>query len=475
MRQLASELATPIGCGTIRAEGIVGSLRGPAGAYIHVPFCEQLCPFCPYNKELYHSDRAARYYGALKDELRLYRRAVARPFASLYIGGGTPTISIDRLAEIVALVPTTGERAVELHPRQATPDRINALIGMGINFVSLGIQSFDEATLRHLCRPTSPRDNLQALENSLGRFACLDVDLIFDVAFQLPDVFLADLERRFRAGVDQVSTYPLMRFGFTPFGKAKHFPRAEHQVLRRATDLARCWGYERRSVWTFNRLGTRPYTSITRPFYIGMGAGSASYTGRLFALNEFDVERYTSRVFDEELPIPRASRLGLLPASAYYVFWQAYTGALDVDEVALRFGRNAGLFWRGISNVLTKRGYFERAGTRYRLTPTGFDRYHDLERWVTYRFIEPLWRDMTPHKRLVRSDRCRHARAGAPGWARLLANGTCRMMETPALRARTCFLAALGAPGHRRRSGARSQAVGTCKPAGFPGRWCSTG
>jgi oxygen-independent coproporphyrinogen-3 oxidase len=95
----------------------------------------------------------------------------------------------------------------------------------------------------------------------------------------------------FSLGVDQVSTYPLMRFGFIPFGKTVHQPGAEHQVLRRPSDLARRWGYERRSVWMFNRLEAHSYTSITRPFCVGMGTSSASYTGRLFALNEFDVER----------------------------------------------------------------------------------------------------------------------------------------------------------------------------------------
>jgi oxygen-independent coproporphyrinogen-3 oxidase len=85
------------------------------------------------------------------------------------------------------------------------------------------------------------------------------------VAFETPETVLRDLERCFRYGVDQVSTYPLMRFGYTPFGKAPHDARAEHDVLRRASDLAERWGYERRSVRTFNRRGSPSYTSITRP------------------------------------------------------------------------------------------------------------------------------------------------------------------------------------------------------------------
>lgn len=204
---------------------VLTSLRGAPGAYVHVPFCERLCPFCPYNKELHRPSRAARYFAALREEARRYAEALGRPFTSLYIGGGTPTLCLDELSSVVDLLPVAGERAIEVHPMHATPDRLEHLRSMGITFVSVGIQSFDAAMLRHLARPTSPETNMQAIEQTLGRFSCVDADLIFDVAFEAPEVFLSDLERCFRYGVDQVSTYPLMRFGFTPFGKARHDAR----------------------------------------------------------------------------------------------------------------------------------------------------------------------------------------------------------------------------------------------------------
>ncbi len=81
-------------------------------------------------------------------------------------------------------------------------------------------------------------DNIRALENMAGQFACVDVDLIFDVAFQDSGVFLHDVETCLRSGVDQISTYPLMRFGYTPFGKAAHRPAKEHEVLRAVQALA---------------------------------------------------------------------------------------------------------------------------------------------------------------------------------------------------------------------------------------------
>ena len=386
------------GAAPMAADDVMASLRGTPGAYVHVPFCERLCPFCPYNKELYRPSRETRYFAALRQEARWYAAALDRPFTSLYIGGGTPTLCLDELADIIEALPVSGERAIEVHPMHATPDRLDRLRSMGIAFVSLGIQSFDGPMLRHLARPTSPETNMQAIENALGRFACVDADLIFDVAFEAPEVFLSDLERCFRYGVDQVSTYPLMRFGYTPFGKGAHDARAEHAVLRRATDLAARWGYERRSVWTFNRPGSSSYTSITRPFYLGLGAGSASFTGRLFSVNEFSVDRYAASIEDGQLPIARTLTLRPPADSAYYLFWQAYTGRFDLAELDRRFGHLPALLWQTAANLGARCGYLRRDGTAFHLTPDGLDRYHDFERWVTYRYIEPLWAEMSPSR-----------------------------------------------------------------------------
>ena len=73
------------------------------GIYLHIPFCERICPYCPYNKELYRSDLAAAYVEAVKKEIDLYAGIVGdRPVTSFYIGGGTPTTMLHSgLADII--------------------------------------------------------------------------------------------------------------------------------------------------------------------------------------------------------------------------------------------------------------------------------------------------------------------------------------------------------------------------------------
>jgi len=62
------------------------------GLYLHIPFCRQICPYCPYNKEIYHPEVAERYANAVKKEIDIYSELIGdRPVTSFYIGGGTPT------------------------------------------------------------------------------------------------------------------------------------------------------------------------------------------------------------------------------------------------------------------------------------------------------------------------------------------------------------------------------------------------
>lgn len=395
---------------------IARSILGPAGLYIHVPFCKSICPFCPYNKVLYQENLVSDYFPALRLELQCYLDRLPRGFSSLYIGGGTPTLFLDELGELIGTLPIDGERAIEVLPTHATTVNVEKMRAIGITYLSLGVQSFNEKVLRYLERPTTAQDNRNALENVIGRFDCVDVDLIFDVAFEAESIFLNDLETCFKAGVDQVSTYPLMRFGYTPFGKSKHQPKKEHDCLKKATDLARQLGYERRSVWTFNRRNAPNYSSITREFYLGCGAGAASYTGRSFLLNHFSIPAYLAKVRDQRLPIARMLAMSSKRAASYYLFWQAYTGMLDLSRFNTFFPGQ--LMVMGAIDLLRRAGLMRKAEDRLVLTDRGYDRYHDMERWVTYHFIEPLWAEMMQEHAAL-AGRLPKTRAGDRVWLRL--------------------------------------------------------
>lgn len=372
---------------------------GPLGAYVHIPFCSRICPFCPYNKVVPAADEPREYFAALHGEIGLYRASdVVGPqgFTSLYIGGGTPTLYPEQLAEVIAALPVSGERAVEVLPTHATPARLADLRAIGITAVSIGAQSFSDPVLRQLRRPHDAAQAHAAVAAAVGRFDLVDVDLIVDVELddRLAGAFLRDFAECLGLGADQVSTYPLMRFGYTPFGRGHHDRRREHEVLAAATRIAHAHGYERRSVWTFNRRGAGTYTSITRRRFLGMGAGASSFLGQDFLVNHFGVQTYIAAVADGRLPIARRLHLGPMGGAAYDAFWQAYAGHVDLPGLVAARGRPAAALGALLAPARaaglvrpTGRGDVE-------LTDRGFDAYHDLERWVTYGMIEPLWGQM---------------------------------------------------------------------------------
>ncbi len=370
---------------------VLASFVGPYGLYLHVPFCRSICPYCPYNKVLVSAAAVPRYFEALREELRLYD-ARRRRFTSLYVGGGTPSLCLRELAGVLEGLTIERERAIEVLPNHATPETVAELHALGFDYVSIGIQSFDPRMLRHLGRLNTAEDNRRALEVTVGNFGCVNADLIFDVAFVEPGVFLGDLETCCRAGVDQISTYPLMHFGYTPFGSAAHDPGREHELLRRACELADGLGYERRAVWTFTRRGGPLYASIARELYLGCGAGAATFTGTDFLVNHFGLEPYEEAIAGAWLPIARRAHLDPRRAALYYAFWQLYAPGIDLDRFRQLF---PGAPWViPVLQVLRRTGHLEPVDGRLRLTERGFDRYHDLERWVTYHLIEPLWEDM---------------------------------------------------------------------------------
>lgn len=381
----------------LRPRDLGADLPDGVGLYVHVPFCERLCGFCPYNRRLVRPDLLARYAAALRREIDLLAPLLGTArLGSLYFGGGTPTLAPELIEEVAARARDLGQRGetgVEVHPDHATPALLARLRRAGVTYVSIGVQSFDDAVLRYLGRSHDARGGRRALDAALGAgFECVDADLLFDVVRFGEAGVVRDAEETFRLGVDQISVYPMMRFGYTPMGGRKlHDERREKAALRAVARAGRRSGYGRSSVWTFGRDPGRRYTSITREHYVGLGPSGSSFVNGTFTVNTFDVETYARLIESDLLPVAVRVPMGRRAAMAYYLFWRFYEGRLDRGRFADLFGRRVERAFPGLMGLLGLVGATERRGDAYRLTERGFDAFHTVERWVTYRFIEPLW------------------------------------------------------------------------------------
>ena len=389
-----------------------GGLPSEIGLYVHVPFCERICRFCPYNKTLFDPELAARYRQALRRELELIGPSLdGRRITSLYIGGGTPTLLpdlVEELAERARHLGAVREIGVEVLPHHATPEMLARLKGAGVDFVSIGVQSFDDEVLSYLGRSHNARDARRAVEAALAcGFECVDVDLVFDVGRFGRRGVVRDSEILFDLGAHQLSAYPMMRFGYTPIGRQegkRHDERQEKIALEEIHRAGFSRGYTRTSVWTFNRRADLRYTSITREFYVGLGPSGSSFVPRAFTVNAFDTRAYIDLIDQGRLPVVFKADVAGRMAMAYYLFWRAYEGRIDRPRFERLFDTSAERVFPGLFACLLALGAVERHGDAYLFTRRGFDAYHSVERWVTYHFIEPLWAAcrQTPYPKSLR-------------------------------------------------------------------------
>lgn len=197
------------------------------GVYLHIPFCRQICPYCPYNKELYGREAAGRYTAAVKQEIDLYADIVGRlSVTSLYIGGGTPTTMLKHgLAEILEQMHEAFNLRCDIHMESHLNDlsaeNLDAIQSLGVKHLSMGIESLQDRHLRFLERPYTAETAKAAVKRVVDRgFKCVNVDLMF--AF--PNQTCGEVEQAARSlvelGVHQIATYPLFNFPYARMGSS---------------------------------------------------------------------------------------------------------------------------------------------------------------------------------------------------------------------------------------------------------------
>lgn len=145
------------------------------GLYIHIPFCKNICNFCPYCKVLYTEELCNKYIDALIKEIHITcgSNKNKKQVTSLYFGGGTPVLAGKRLNEIISVVKEyfiiTEGIGIELHPENVTYETLSMLQKAGITKISIGIQSFSSKYQNILGRNAV---NIDELKTSLCKKVC---------------------------------------------------------------------------------------------------------------------------------------------------------------------------------------------------------------------------------------------------------------------------------------------------------------
>ena len=185
--------------------------------YIHWPFCAKKCPYCDFNSHVRDGVDVAAWQAALVADIRA-EAAVAggEPLTSVFFGGGTPSLMPPSL--VAALLTEAQalwgfadgiEITLEANPSSVEAANFAALAVAGINRVSLGVQSLDDAELRFLGRLHGADEALRALDTAQEHFKRVSFDLIYALPDHTPDLWQARLERALALGTGHLSLYQL--------------------------------------------------------------------------------------------------------------------------------------------------------------------------------------------------------------------------------------------------------------------------
>jgi coproporphyrinogen III oxidase-like Fe-S oxidoreductase len=315
--------------------------------YAHVPFCESLCPYCSFNRFIFNEPAARSYFASLREEMRMAAQKGYR-FHSMYVGGGTPTILLDELAQSIDLARELfGLREVscETNPNHLTPALVEALSSR-VQRLSVGVQSFDDGLLKKLNRFQrfgSGAETLERLRETAGKFASLNIDLIFNIPGQDEAMLRRDLEAARTCGANQLTFYPLMtsptvrRAIEHTVGEVEYSSEAAfYEII--STEMAR--DHELSTAWTFDRRGGGLIDEyiVESDEYLGIGSGSFSFLNGSLYVNTFSLDAYRAAIAAHRWPVTGMRRFARLDQMRYRFMMALFGLRLDKRKFQAQFG-----------------------------------------------------------------------------------------------------------------------------------------
>ncbi|MBN8480319.1 MAG: radical SAM family heme chaperone HemW, partial [Xanthomonadales bacterium] len=265
----------------------------PLSLYVHIPWCVKKCPYCDFNSHAVREGIPQEAYvdallADLDGDLADFGDAARRPLASVFFGGGTPSLFspaaiariLDGVAARLAIVPGA-EVTLETNPGTVEHGRFAGYREAGVNRISFGVQSFDDAMLHRLGRIHSADEATRAFaEARAAGFDAINLDLMYALPRQDLAGALADLERAIALAPEHISHYQLTLEPNTLFAaKPPPLPDSDSawDMQEHGQALLAAHGYAQYEVSAYARAGHRCAHNLnywTFGDYLGIGAGA---------------------------------------------------------------------------------------------------------------------------------------------------------------------------------------------------------
>ncbi len=283
-----------------------------AGIYIHIPFCKKLCYYCDFYHVISENDHSL-FVNALKKEIEIRQNYLSREAVStIYFGGGTPSVlSINEIESILSVIrkqfviEPESEITMEVNPDDVSEEYFKELLLLGINRISLGIQSWKDEDLRFLNRRHTSAQSAEAIKAAFkAGFENVSIDLIYGIPGMTTEQLALNLSQTFSYGITHLSAYHLTIEPGTRFGKMKEknkFVEIEEEEsvaqFNLLIDKAKEAGFIHYEISNFSKPG---YFSIHNTNYwkqvpyLGLGPAAHSFNGYSRQWNIKNLRKYIS-------------------------------------------------------------------------------------------------------------------------------------------------------------------------------------
>lgn len=355
------------------------------GIYLHIPYCRVACPYCDFVKRPVDGDAPDAFTGSLIREIEVFEGpAEAR---SIFFGGGTPSLltnsAFQRIFEALhrrfELVESEVEVTIEVNPDDVSRERARFWRELGVNRLSLGVQSFDDEVLRFLGR---------CHDSALARRACAivaeefdnwGIDLIFGA--KPPGAWTATVAACARFAPPHVSTYALTYEERTPFWNQRHEAVDDDVSLdqyRHAMDSLGAVGYGHYEVSNFAKPGYESAHNLIywrNESYAGFGPGAVSYIRGVRARNASNIAAYLQRPGKKEESLPLGEREMKVETLIQHFRTRA---GITRETYRTRFGTELDVDFGPVLASLTSRKLIADDGARLSPTRVGYELNNEI-------------------------------------------------------------------------------------------------
>lgn len=291
--------------------------------YVHIPFCTHICPYCAFYKTKNSLPEMKGFLVALKQELLWATEHFDIKPKTLFWGGGTPSaLSLSQLEELFAIWPWTdgnAEFTLEANPSTISKDKAKLLLDSGVNRISLGVQSFDEASLKLLGRTHTEKQVFRTMETLReAGFSNINIDLMFALPGQPLQNWNNSLEKATLLSPAHISTYNLNYEEDTEFfsrlqtGVWQIDQDQERDFFFYAADFLRERGYHQYEISNFAHPGYEARHNLAcwkGKDYLGLGPSACSTLGKKRWQNVSDIRQYITSTQIHGFPEHAVERL----------------------------------------------------------------------------------------------------------------------------------------------------------------------